>query len=426
MKKVLIITYYWPPAGGPGVQRVLKFAKYLPQFGWEPIILTVDNGNYPAIDEGLLDEVPKGLKVFKTKTLEPFSFYNRFQGKSKKTGLDTFTITKTNKNLKERLGALIRRYLFIPDARKGWRFYAVNKGIDLVKDEDIDVIFSSSPPHSLQQIASKVARKTKRPWVADFRDPWANAFWLDEKQQKGLAHKINSKKESAIFHQLDYFTTVSQGVLGEYRQKYSRLLQQSSLLYNGFDEDDFIRIDDDVNDYFTIRYVGTLANSQNPKAFLKVISELKDQAIKVEFWGKFDASISETVKYFAIEDRVSFHPYVAHKKAVELMQNSDMLLLVIPFVQSKGILTGKLYEYIATRKPIIGFGPKGSEAGDIIVDNNFGGFFSDEEGVKEFLLSHLKKYSEGTCESDVLANVEQFSRQFTTQKLAEIFDKLVP
>jgi hypothetical protein len=130
MKKVLILTYYWPPAGGPGVQRVLKFAKYLPQFGWEPIILTVENGNYPAIDEGLVNDIPKELKVYKTKTLEPFALYNRFRGKEKTASVDTFTITKSGKSLKEKLGQLVRSYFFIPDARTGWKHYAVKAGLD--------------------------------------------------------------------------------------------------------------------------------------------------------------------------------------------------------------------------------------------------------------------------------------------------------
>ena len=178
MKKVLIITYYWPPAGGPGVQRVLKFAKYLPQFGWEPVILTVENGNFPAVDEGLLGEVPDNLKVYKTKTLEPFAIYNKLQGKDKTSAVDTFTITKSGKSFKDKLGNAIRSYFFIPDARKGWKPFAVKAGLDIIKKEKIDLIFSSSPPHSLQLIAKDLAKKTQLPSVADFRDPWFNAIWL--------------------------------------------------------------------------------------------------------------------------------------------------------------------------------------------------------------------------------------------------------
>lgn len=424
MKKVLIITYYWPPAGGPGVQRVLKFAKYLPEFGWEPVILTVADGNYPAIDESLLAEIPDNIKVYKTKTLEPFALYNKLTGKTQQASIDTFAITKTNKSFKDQIAELIRSYLFMPDARKGWKYYAVSKGINIVNEENIDLILSSSPPHSLQLIAQKISKKTNTPWMADFRDPWSSAFWLSEKQKNGFIGKQNKKLEQKVFKQLNHFSTVSQGVMESFTQQHQLSAEQGSLIYNGFDETDFKKTDTSSNSIFTIRYIGTLAASQNPLILFEALKSMKQQGIlfKMEFWGKFDSIIKSSCESYDLEDRVTFHPYVSHNRAVELMASSDMLLLVIPFENAKGILTGKVFEYIATNKPILALGPDYSEAKDIIEDNDFGRFFSSPEGIQDFI---------STCDSEKETKREKnpnrarFSRRNATKQLAQAFNNII-
>lgn len=428
MKKVLIITYYWPPAGGPGVQRVLKFAKYLPQFGWEPIILTVENGNFPAIDEDLFDEIPSNLKVYKTKTLEPFALYNRIQGKDKASAIDTFTITKTDASFKEKLGRMVRSYCFIPDARKGWKPFAVKAGLEIIEKEKIDIIFSSSPPHSLQLIAKSLAKKTKLPWVADFRDPWSTAFWLDEEQKKGWVNKMNLRKEQSVFQNLNHFTTVSHGVLDSFKALYPRIDKCSSLLYNGFDETDFDCLKSSDNECFTIRYVGTLAQSQNPELLFDALALLQKensaiaQKIKVEFWGKFDRAIKEAVDKHQLDKQVTFYGYVSHQRAVALMQTSDLLLLVIPYGNSVGILTGKLFEYIATGKPILGFGPKDCEAQQLVEQQHFGVFAKDVSQLRSELVKMVGNWETKGSNADVASN-EQFSRRLLTQKLSQVFDK---
>ena len=428
--KVLIITYYWPPAGGPGVQRVLKFAKYLPEYGWEPVILTVENGNHPAIDNGLLDEIPEGIKVYKTKTLEPFAIYNRIQGKEKDATIDTFTITKSGKSLKEKLGKLVRSYLFIPDARKGWKHYAVKAGLKIAQQENIDLIFSSSPPHSLQLIAKKIAKKTGLPWVADFRDPWSTAFWLGDEQKKGLPHKLNIRKEKSVFAQLDHFTTVSNGTMESYTKLHPHTKDNATLLYNGYDESDFDSLKSKKNEQFTIRYVGTLAQTQNPLSLFQALAQLKEKEpyiynkITVEFWGKFDSTIAESSKGYNLESKVNFYGYVKHKKAVELMQTSDLLILSIPNDDSNGILTGKLYEYIATEKPIIGFGPQNCEAQQLVEENNFGKFAHDNTQALEILKEEFAHWENNEPKRETTEK-EQFSRKALTQKLSEVFDKVL-
>ena len=191
MKKVLIITYYWPPSGGPSVQRVLKFAKYLPIFGWEPIILTLVNQEFPEIDLSLKSDLKTELKVYRTKTIEPFSLYKKFLKKEKLEKIPTFVLNDSeSKSKKEKFANWVRTNIFIPDARMGWYPFGVRKGIEIVKKEKIDLIFSSSPPHSLQLIAKTISKKTHSKWVADFRDPWINAFWQSGSKKSKISSKI--------------------------------------------------------------------------------------------------------------------------------------------------------------------------------------------------------------------------------------------
>ncbi len=347
------------------------------------------------------------------------------RGKSKKENVDTFTITKTDKSFKEKIGALVRKHLFIPDARIGWKRYAVKKGIEIVKEEGVDVILSSSPPHSLQLAAKVIAKKTKKPWVVDFRDPWAEAFWLGEEQCKGLAYRRNVRKEALVLNNVNHFVTVSQGVLGGFIAKYKTITSHSSVIHNGFDEDDFRQKAKKKNKKFTIRYVGTLAESQNPKSFFEALRKQKADNVAVEFWGKFDASIKATVEQFQLSGLVSFHPYVHHQKAVELMQSSDMLLLVIPFGKARGILTGKLYEYMASGCPVLGLGPKNDEAGSLIEANHFGRYFSGSIGLAQYLKTEIELWEKNAISKVKNENVERFSRRYSAKLLTEVFDNLL-
>ncbi|MFC1887722.1 group 1 glycosyl transferase, partial [Candidatus Cloacimonadota bacterium] len=208
MKKVLIITYYWPPAGGPGVQRVLKFAKYLPEFGWQPVILTVLDGEYPAYDIELKEEIPKGIKIFKTSTIEPFVLYKLFFGMRTDTHLSTHVLdTMKNKSYKQKISQLIRANLFIPDARIWWYLFAVKKGIKLVKNEKIDLIMSSSPPQTTHLIAKKIAQKTGKKWIADFRDPWTDYFRIKDLPRIGLIKKLDKHYEHSVLRNADTVVT---------------------------------------------------------------------------------------------------------------------------------------------------------------------------------------------------------------------------
>ncbi|MFA7711597.1 MAG: group 1 glycosyl transferase, partial [Candidatus Neomarinimicrobiota bacterium] len=222
MKKVLLITYYWPPAGGPGVQRVLKFAKYLPEFGWEPVILTVENGNYPAIDESLCNETPGGIQVYRTHTFEPFKTFKKITGKNTDQPIPTYILNQDAKdNWSARFGKWVRVNIFLPDARVGWIPFARKIGKEIVRAEDISVVFSSSPPHSLQFIGRYISRRTGCRWIADLRDPWTEAFWQRDIKALRPARFINRLLEKTILNAADELITVSDSLANILRNKTS-------------------------------------------------------------------------------------------------------------------------------------------------------------------------------------------------------------
>lgn len=203
LKKVLIVTYYWPPAGGPAIQRTLKFVKYMRFFGWEPVILTVENGEYPAIDPSLIQEIPDNIQVYKTKAFQPFQLYRMLTGKKGNTHNNANVFGQKDKTFVERLAKWIRLNLFIPDARIGWYAYAVKAAKKIIEQEHIDLIYSSSPPHSLQLIAQKIAKQNKIKWVADFRDPWSELVHYQSYKRTWLTRKIDSHFEKSVFRSAD-------------------------------------------------------------------------------------------------------------------------------------------------------------------------------------------------------------------------------
>lgn len=419
-KKVLIITYYWPPAGGPGVQRVLKFAKYLPEFGWEPIILTVENGDYHATDESLLKDVPQNLKVHKIKAFSVLDLYKKILGRKK--AISSFELTKSEGGLKFRIIKWIRANFFIPDARGGWRRAAVRKGLKIIREEKPEIIFTSSPPHSLQLIGLELKKKTGVKWVADFRDPWTDAFWDKGLPRLKILEKYNLWLESKTLINADARTIVSEG--------FSELLKKDrqlafTVLANGYDPEDFEGYKYQRGKKYRITYIGSIAESQNPTNLFKSISQLPQKTLAlldINFFGVFDTS----VKNAAIGSKapIHFHPYIPHSTAVQKMVNSEMLILIIPR-NTKGILTGKLYEYLASNNFILSIAPNGSEIEKIIDNCNSGTTISFQDDPTPILLDQISRWEIKQHLCCNMSEVEKLSRKSITQKLSEIFNRTI-
>ncbi len=431
MKKILIITYYWPPAAGPGVQRFLKTAKFLPEFGWKPFILTVKDGTYSSTDDSLENDIPEEAEVFKTKTKEPFKIYEKLtgnKGSSKSVGMINLN---NSKNPIKKLSLFIRANCFIPDPRKGWKKYAVEKAAELIKKEDISIVITTSPPHSTHLIGLSLQEKYNIKWIADFRDPWTNLYFNKMLPRTKRTIKKDKALENKVVSKADYITVISKGLQKEFKDRNSNI----GLIYNGFDENDIPKkINLNKDKCFKIAYVGNFKPNQNISAFWQAISELMQEnhslqdIIRIEFTGNTDNRVNAFVEKYQLEKNVIFNNYVKHHEATQIMSNSDLLLFVVPKAENnKLIITGKLFEYLATRNPILSIGPVDGNASSIINEAKRDKMLDYEnlEAIKNTIKKYIdiwhqepKKFKHN--DDDIM----NYSRKVLTKKLAEIFNKL--
>ena len=419
MKKVLVVTYYWPPSGGPGVQRILKFCKYLPEFGWEPIVLTVKNGDYPNLDYSLEQEVEDlNIRVIKTKTFELFNLYKLIVGKK---SLPSFELNQSKKGFLSIISRWLRINCFIPDARKGWIPYGVTAGRDLLTKENIKLIFSSGPPHSLHFIAKKLKEESKIPWVADFRDPWTDLFYLEGYNRLKYSEAADLRKEMQILSSADIITTVSPSIHILLMGK--NLRNNVEIITNGYDENDFLGIEskDYTKNSLIISYVGSMAKSQIPKSFFMAMCELKKKniPIKIQFIGNVHPEAVLLIEKLEITDQINFIGYVSHNEAIKYMSASNYLLLVVPNTSNnKGIITGKVFEYLRSKSPVICIAPTDSDVAKIIHETQ-GGFifnYDDSKGIVDLILDPKNIYSK---------NIYKYDRKELTGQLCQLFSNLV-
>ena len=272
-KKALVITYYWPPAAGPGVQRFLKFCKYFKDFGWDPIVLTVENGSYSSTDSSLAKDIPQNTRVFKTKSFEPFQVYNRLRGEKGKTVPVSLIGIKEDKRYIQRLSLFIRANFFIPDARKGWRPFAVKKARKIINEIGIDAIITTGPPQSTHLIGLDLKKEFGIPWVADFRDPWTNVYYNRFFPRTKKTENKDRKLENAVLETCDAITVVSNGLANEFRDRASRV----EIIYNGFDHADIPAQEEFATEKFTLEYIGNLKPNQNVEALYEAIGELVNE-----------------------------------------------------------------------------------------------------------------------------------------------------
>lgn len=421
-KKVLIITYYWPPSGGAGVQRFLKFVKYLPQFDIEPYVLTVENPTYPIRDKSLADEVPEWLNVFTSKTIEPFAFYAKFTGKPIEDSTKP-TIELNSSNWKNKIGTWIRANLFLPDARIGWYFTARKKALSIIEEHDIDAVITTGPPHSVHLIGKHIKKKCDIRWIADFRDPWTQIYYNQSLPKTSLAQALDKKMEQWVLTRADDVMVISPSM-----EKFQKAITNRSyhIIPNGFDHEDFKNLKQRTKnaDSIIIRHVGNIGELSVPYSLFKALSKLPaDNRIKVEFIGNVHSEIPLLINRYGLQNRVEIKSYIPHDQAIQAMNDADLLLLIIPACRNNElILTGKLFEYIGTQNPVIFIGPDG-DAKNILQDLGNNSFFShkDTQGLKELLL----QINGGEFENPDLSSPKNlknhpFSRFQLAEKLSQI------
>jgi len=368
-KKVLIFTYYWPPAGGVAVQRFLKFSKFLPEFGWETIIVTVDNGSYPYYDESLLKEVSPSVKVYRTKTFEPFELYNLLRGQKGKSMPLVSVGANKNKTFFQKLTEYIRANFFVPDARKGWAPYAVKQAEEILKHEKIDAIITTGPPHSAHLIGLKLKEKYGVKWIADFRDPWTGIVYNEMLPRTEATKQKDAALETAVLKTADQVVVISPGMKEQFEDRARKI----DVIFNGYDEDNFLPATStavaEKEENFTIRYLGNLMASQNATNLWKAIAELKATGakIKLEFTGRVDAEIQNSIAGEGLNDITAYHPFTDQQTAINLTRSASLLLFAIfNLPNSKLVITGKIFEYLASCSEIISFGPVDGDASVIL------------------------------------------------------------
>lgn len=427
-KKILIITYYWPPAGGPGVQRWLKFAKYLPESGWKPVIYTPENPSYPLLDESLLKDVPQNLEIIKTKIWEPYQLAEKLNKSNKKFKAGQFDVGK-NQSWKSKLSIWVRGNFFIPDARVFWVKPSVKFLEQYLKENKIDVVVTSGPPHSLHMIG--LGLKEKFPnlkWIADFRDPWTEISYYKHLKLTKSSDRKHRQLESAVFKKADITLATSYTDAENFRKAGANAV----CITNGFDEEAKKQKGEIVkgqkNETFTLSYIGVLEQLRNPENLWKVLDELIKEnkefakAFTLKFAGRVDDKILQFIENSSLKDHLLNLGYIPHNKAVEEMANSSLLLITnFPNESSKGIIPGKIFEYLATGKQIISFGPDEADVSRILTETGAGKHFNyqDSKAVKEFILHKFELWKDGSLLENT-QNIEQFSRKNLTKKLVEI------
>lgn len=427
-KKVLIVTYYWPPAGGPGVQRWLKFAEYLPEYGIEPIIYTPENPSYPMIDNSLSEKLPKGLKVVKTPIWEPYRLAEFFNPKSKEYKAGRFE-KKEKQSLLTRLSVYIRGNFFIPDARKFWVKPSVKFLSNYLKENQIDVLITTGPPHSMHLIGLELKKKyPDSKWIADFRDPWTQISYHSELKLTKNSEKKHKELESNVIKTADCVLATSYTDAENYRKIGAA---ETEVITNGYESDDF-KIEKKIqNQKFRISYSGNLESARNPVELWKTLKELTDRndefrdQFEINFYGILSAEVEETIAENGLSKYLVKHGYVDHQTAVEGIVNSELLMLTnFPDPKSKGIIPGKLFEYLAAGNPIIAIGPADGDVSKILNQTNAGKYFghSDREGMKVYVQEVFDEFK--SCRSEPESkSIEQFSRKEITKKLAAVLAK---
>ena len=429
-KRVLIVTYYWPPSGGIGVHRCLKFTKYLRDFEWEPVVYVPKNAHYNYLDEGNLKDIPDNLTIIRGRIIEPFRIFKLLTGRKQSEPLtNPIHVRKKKFSIIEKLSIWIRGNLFIPDARALWIRPSVRRLIKYLKEEPVDVLFSDGPPHTNTVIACRVASKTGIPWLADFQDPWTQVDYYPLLMLTARADKKHKRLEQEAFREAEKITIASPTWKKDLEQIGAK---DVDVLYYGYDEEDFTGTGNALMKEFVISHAGLLGSDRNPENFYKALiqsgremPELLSDLILI-FAGMVDFTVKNSIINHGLEQYTRYPGVVSKKEAIKLSTQSQLLFLPLNKAANiKGRLPGKLYEYLRTCRPIMGIGPTDSDAARILEDTGHGKCFDyeDLEGMKGFMLDKYNQYSSGgipACKGEI----NQYSVKNQTRLLAGYLTKI--
>jgi galactitol-specific phosphotransferase system IIB component len=425
-KKLLIITYYWPPAGGPGVQRWLKFVKYLPDFNIEPHVYVPQNPTYPIVDEGLLSEVSSKAIIIKKPIFEPYqiaSFFSKNKTKKISSGIIP---NKKKQSFLERILLWVRGNIFIPDARFMWVNPSVTFLKKYIKKNEIDTIITSGPPHSLHLIGLQLKKDLEINWLADFRDPWTTIGYHKALKLSAYANKKHKKLESQVLNTADTIIVTSKTTKKEFEALTDKPIE---VITNGYDVENVTK--QTLDSTFSLAHIGSLLSERNPKILWEVISELLVEIpdfkshFELKLMGAVSQEVLQSIADFGLNEFTTNLGYVSHQVALEHQRKSQVLLLIeIDSKDTKSIIPGKLFEYMVAERPILALGPEGSDFAEILKETNTGTFFlyHQKEALKKQLIAYYNLFLEQKL-TVYPVGLQQYSRKNLTQQLAQLVSK---
>ena len=437
MKRVLIISYYWPPTGGSGVQRWVKFAKYLPAEGWQPVIYTPENPEQLAVDASLEAEVPAEAEVIRRRIVEPYEMYKKLLRKSghSKEAVEVNPVNAQNKSFLQKVAMWVRGNFFRPDPRCLWIRPSVKFLKKYLKDHPVDLIVSTGPPQSMHMIGRKLAKETGLPWIADFRDPWTKIFYFKHLSMTRATERWHNKMERKVLDEATAVVAVSPLV----QQDFQAMTQTPvELITNGFDECDFSaekcpEAAGGAGRDFVITHTGLFAADGNPTMLWEVLahkcSSCADfkKALKIKLVGKTDEQILKAIADAGLKDNLEDMGYQQHAVAVEQQRTASLLILPLrKEPEYKAVLPGKLFEYLASWRPVLGIGQTDG-AMSMILNNTKTGLvlnWDDRKSIERFIDMCWEKHQTGNLTVDD-ADISQFTRRNLTHRMAQLFDKLI-
>ncbi len=390
MKRVLFITYYWPPSGKASLHWPLKIMKFLPKYGWQPSVLTVKEDTFSQQDETLSEDISPELKVIRTESYEPFKIYKKFIGKKEGDQLvASETISKSNRSLSHRISIWLRMNLFIPDARVGWYFPAVKAAKKLVKDEIIDAIVSIGPPHSTHLIGKKISKKFNIPHVPVLIDPWVDIIYYKDFKRSKITLSIDNHLEKSVMQNAKAIVFVTETMKNVYNKKYNFIEGKSKVLYWGYNEEDFERIvvNKGQREEKVLVHAGNIFSYQNPLNFWKQINKENERGnkIRIKFIGTVDPEIKNSITEEKLNEITEYCGFLPYYEMLKNISEADFLLVC---ASEPRHVPGKLFEYLRTGNPIIAFGDNNKEVKRILKNSNAGIMFNYDESGEEFFTNY--------------------------------------
>lgn len=430
-KRVLIITYYWPPSGGIGVLRCLKFAKYLRKYDWEPVIFTAENAHYPNIDHSNEKDVPDAVEIIRQRIWEPYSLFKFFTGKKKNENVNNFLYLNDKKmTFMDKLSIWIRSNFFIPDARAFWINPSVNKIVKYLEKNPVDAILTDGPPHSNTRIATLVKQKTGTPWLADFQDPWTQVDYFQNLILTSWGRKKHERLEQEAFAAADAMTIVSPS----WKKDLEKIgAKNVAVVPWGYDPEDFQKLDVPSDKKFTLIHTGIVGPDRLPEQLYHAIKELSaeldgfEEAIELNFYGQVDFVVSQKAKATGVESLVHLKGAVPRREALERCCAASVLLLLLNQQDNvMGRIPGKLFEYLAAGRPILVLGPPTSDVAKIIAETKRGAVvnYGDKEGIKQYLKKCFKAYQQKDLQKPLTTPIDQYSSENLTGKIANLLTSI--